>query len=577
VFSFVMKHQNLDFVEALQLLAPKAGVTLEPPRQRDSEQQEHLDRLLEVHAAAAQLYHETLLRAPEGEPGRAYVAERGLNQETAARFQVGFAIDAWRATSAALLERGYARQDLLEAGLIVARDDGGYYDRFRGRLMVPIRDVRGRVIAFGGRVVGQGEPKYLNSPQTPLFNKSHVLFGLDLAKGAIRAKGYVVIVEGYMDVLQAHQAGIGNVVASMGTALTEHQLGLLKRMTKRYVLALDPDLAGDQATLRGLSVARQTLDRETVPVPTARGYIRYESRLNADIRIMTLPPGQDPDDVIREAPELWDSLVEAAIPVVDYYFQVTLQDLDLSVAKDKSEAVRRLAPVLTEIRDEVERTHYVQKLGRLIRVDEGTVRRQLGLETRRQRARGESRSRREAVEPRELPSPSAAHGAYTLEEHCLATLLRRPDFLGQTDAVLAELSLSPLQEDDFERVENRVLFAAWLQSGEQDWGAWSENLSHALQLHLDFLLDRGLDTQELQGGAAERDIERQVLKLRRKNVERTLRSLGTLQAGALENGDARAAEYSQAMKPLTAELRRLDLALGKRTASGKRLERDQAV
>ena len=263
---------------------------------------------------------------------------------------------------------------------------------------------RGRVIAFGGRIVGEGEPKYLNSPQNPLFNKSQVLFGLDLARGAIRAKGYVVIVESYMDVLQAHQAGIGNIVASMGTALTEQQLGLLKRLTKRYVLALDPDLAGSQATLRGLSVARQTLDRQVVPVPTARGYIRYESHLDADIRIMTLPQGKDPDDVIRETPELWDALVEAAIPVVDYYFQVSTRDIDLDSAKGKSEAVRRLAPVLAEIQDEVERSHYVQKLARLIRVDEATVRQQLGggqAASQTADAHGPGPNRR----PRRRPSP----------------------------------------------------------------------------------------------------------------------------------------------------------------------------
>jgi DNA primase len=578
VFTFVMKHQNLDFVEALRLLAPKAGVTLEPPRQRDSEQQKHLDTLLDIHAAAARLYHETLQHSPQGEQGRAYAAQRGLNQETWAKFQVGFAPDAWRATSTALLERGYRREDLLEAGLIIARDDGGYYDRFRGRLMVPIRDVRGRVIAFGGRIVGQGEPKYLNSPQTPLFDKSHVLFGLDLAKGAIRAKGYVVIVEGYMDVLQAHQAGIGNVVASMGTALTEHQLGLLQRMTKRYILALDPDLAGDQATLRGLTVARQTLDRQTVPVPTARGYIRYESRLDADIRIMTLPPGQDPDDVIRETPELWQSLVDAAIPVVDYYFEVTLQDLDLTSAKDKSEAVRRLAPILADIRDEVERTHYVQKLARTIRMDESTVRRQLGLETRRQRGRGESRARPRAVEQEEFPAAPATPRVFALEEHCLVTLLRRPDFLRQTDAVLTGLSLPPLQEDDFQGTENRALFAAWLQFGEgHDWETWMEGLPNSLQLHLDFLLDRGLDTDDLTGSDAERDIERSILELRIKNMERTLRNLRILQAEALDQGDAKAVEYSQTMNVLTAERRRLDRALGERTSSGKRLERERAV
>jgi DNA primase len=293
---------------------------------------------------------------------------------------------------------------------------------------------------------------------------------------------------------------------------------------------------------------------------------------------MTLPPGQDPDDVIRDTPELWESLVEAAIPVVDYYFEVTLQDLDLTTAKAKSEAVRRLAPVLTEIQDQVERTHYIQKLSRLIRVDESTLRQQLGLVSRRQRGRDRSRSAPRAAAQPELPQRVVAPQAFALEEHCLATLLRRPDFLAQTDALLAELSLPSLREDDFQRAENRALFAAWLQMDEaQDWQTWTDLLSRPLQLHVDFLLERGLDTGQLAGSDAERDIERQILNLRLKSIERALRNMRTLQAEALDNGDARAAEYGQAVSELTAERGRIDHALGERTSSGRRIERAQAV
>lgn len=573
LFSFVMQQENMDFGEALKFLAPKAGVTLEQPRERDSERQKQLDRLYDLYAAAAELYHETLLRTPQGAAGLAYAEKRGFNRETLSKFQVGYAVDAWRAFSQKLLDRGYRREDLLEAGLIVARDDGRFYDRFRDRLMIPIRTPRGRVIAFGGRIVGPGEPKYLNSPQNPLFNKSQVLFGLDLARGAIRAKGYVVIVESYMDVLQAHQAGIGNIVASMGTALTEEQLGLLKRLTKRYVLALDPDLAGSQATLRGLSVARQTLDRQVVPVPTARGYIRYESHLDADIRIMTLPQGKDPDDVIRETPELWDALVEAAIPVVDYYFQVSTRDLDLDSAKGKSEAVRRLAPVLSEIQNEVERSHYVQKLARLVRVDEDTVRQQVGggAPVRRQRARTQPQPQAQAQERR-------APAVFALEEHCLAAFLRRPEFMTQASALLEGLELDSIQQDDFERPENRALLDAWLRfEGGQDWQGWVDALPPLLQVHLDFLLEQGLDTDDLVGQDAERDIERRILELRRRRIDRAFRNLRMLQMEALDRGDAKASEYGQDMQTLTIERSYVERALYERTATGKRAQRERVV
>ncbi|HUT20881.1 MAG TPA: DNA primase [Anaerolineae bacterium] len=567
VFSFVMKHENLDFPEALRLLAQRAGVELSPARPRDAEHQKQIDKLFEINAAATAYYHNLLLRAGAAEQARAYAAARGLSAETMRQFQLGFAPDAWRSVSDHLLERGYARQELLEVGLIIARDDGGYYDRFRDRLMIPIRDARGRVVGFGGRMLGEGQPKYLNSPQTPLFNKSHILYGLDLAKGAIRAQGEVVIVEGYMDVMQAHQAGFGNVVASMGTALTEHQLDLLKPLTKKYILALDPDLAGDQGTLRGLTVARQTLDRETVPVPTAKGWIRYETRLDADIRIVTLPEGRDPDDLIREAPEQWRALIDGSIPIVDYYFQAVTSDLDLGEAKGKSEAVRRLTPVISEIRDEVERTHYVQKLARMIRADETTVRRQL-------RTRTPAASRQ--GQPKEAESSRPAP-AFALEEYCLAVLLRCPEYLSRVDEVLRDLQLAPLSEDDFARPENHALFRTWrgFQSG-QEWLDWVERLPEELQQHVGFLLARGLDTDELAGRDAQRDIERRALQLRLKRVERTNQDLHILQTEALEQGDAKAPEYGCATVALTGDLLRLQRAISDRTALAQR-ERERAV
>ncbi len=574
LFSFVMKYENLDFGEALKSLAQKAGVTLE--RQRpDSPRQKRLEILLDIHAAAAAYFDDVLGHSDQGQAGRDYVAQRGLNAETIARFQLGYAPERWRSVSDHLLERGYQRQDLLEAGLIIARQDGGFYDRFRGRLIIPIRDIRGRVIGFGGRILKQTDqtrqqPKYLNSPQTPLFNKSNILFGIDVAKGAIRAKGQVVIVEGYMDVLQAHQAGIGNVVASMGTALTEQQLGLLKRMTKTYILALDPDAAGDRGTLRGLAVARQTLDK-AVPIVTSRGWIRYESRLDADIRIMTLPPGQDPDDLIRETPDLWAALVDSAVPVVDYYFEITTADLDIRSARGKSEAVRRLLPILAEISDQVQQTHYIQKLARLVRTDEPRIRRQLGVHSQLYAQKPT------AAGPRAPEQPAATR--FALEERSLATLLRRPEWLDKANDLLLGLSLAPLQEDDFARVENRALFVVWRAIKEGvGWQEWTASLPPSLQQYLDFLLENGPDVEELCGENAERDFERSVLRLRRKNIDRIIQNVQVLQAESLEQGDAKASEYQSTILALLHTNRfGLDRALQESTALGRRQKREQAA
>ena len=316
--------------------------------------------------------------------------------------------------------------------MIIERDDGsGYYDRFRGRVVFAIRDHQGRTIGFGGRVLGDGVPKYLNSPQTPLFDKSSVLFGLDQAKAGIRTTGEAVIVEGYMDVLMAHQHGINNVVAQMGTALTEAQLRLLKRYTQRFILALDSDVAGDQATLRGLDVARQVMDREVVPVPTPRGLIRFEDRLAADIRIVSLPPGRDPDEVIRESPSRWAQLIAQAKPVMDYYFDALTADLDLTTAKGKAEAVRALGPLIAEVGDRVQRTHYLQQLARMVQVDERSLWQQI-----RQTAGRQEPSRAQRPEPQAEELSRAPLG---LDGHCLSFVLYRPDLLSRADEVHGSL------------------------------------------------------------------------------------------------------------------------------------------
>jgi DNA primase len=271
--------------------------------------------------------------------------------------------------------------------------------------------------------------------------------------------------------------------------------------------------------------------------------------------------------LIREAPERWEELVEASAPVVDYFFEQVTKGLNLGEAKQKSEAVRQLVPVLSEIRDEVERTHYVQKLARLIRVDEDTVRRQLTVRTQRRQGRKAS-----------APQGAAQRDpmVFGLEGYCLTALLRRPDFLDRISNLFDELSLPPLREDDFDQTENRLLYAAWSRMEEgQTWPEWVDTLPTELQRHLDFLLARGLDTKELSGRDAERDIERRVLELRLKSVIRINHSLKMLQTEALEQGDAKASEYSQTMVARTGDLLRLQRALSERTALAQR-ERERA-
>ena len=320
LFSFVMRKENLDFRDALEMLAAEAGIELN--------KQENIGDaprapLYDVNEIAANYFVHILQHHPGAKQAREYLAQRGIDQATCELFRLGFALDSWSGLRDHLLGQSSSVEVLLEAGLIKQNEErNSTYDMFRGRLIFPIRDRQGRVIGFGGRVLDDSIPKYLNTSETALFHKSHVVYGLDLAHRAIREQDQVVIVEGYMDVIAAHQHGFANVVACMGTALTPEQLRQLQRHTDNFVLALDADAAGQQATVRGLNQARQSLSRVRKPIVMPSGAVRFEERLGANLFITTMPNGKDPDDVIRENPANWSEIVRSAKPLVDFFMHL---------------------------------------------------------------------------------------------------------------------------------------------------------------------------------------------------------------------------------------------------------------
>ncbi len=558
VFTFIERVEGVDFGEALRMLAERAGVELAPRSEVQVERAEALDRLREINAAAARYFHHLLIHTNVGATARAYLENRGIGPQAWETFELGYARDDWEALLRYLTDRGYALEDVAAAGLIVQRRDGsGYYDRFRGRLMFPIRDVRGHVIGFGARALKPGdEPKYLNSPQTPIFDKSHVLYGLDRAHKVIRRQGHAVIVEGYTDVITAHTHGFENVVASLGTALTETQLRLLKRYTRRFVLALDADTAGTEAMLRGLRVAQEALETRPVPVPTASGYVRYEARLDAEIRILVLPPGLDPDDLIRRDANAWLRGVEAALPVVEYVFDVLTADLDLNNPKAKSTVTRRLLPVIAEIGDPVERAHYLQKLARLVQVDERVLADQLRL------ARASERKRRRPDRAQQSPvSEKAPSGerSFGTEEYLLASILDRPEWLAVINQGFADLNMSPLNSDDFVETENRALFE-WLQQQPTTGngfakGGLAAGLPEPLVEHVQFLRNRWQLEPSLPEERAERAIMQTALRLRERTRQREIQQLRFLQETAATSADAQAARDRARQR--AEELRRL--------------------
>ena len=446
VFTFVMRQEGISFPEALRSLAARAGVTL-PDRRSEGEsaaETEGRDRLRQALASAAHYYHHLLLGQPAGARSRVHLEERGLDRPTWERFLLGASPDAWQALTHYLLAQGYSDQELENAGLAIRGDNGDLHDRFRGRLIIPIRDLQSHVVGFGARTLDGSQPKYTNSPQTPLFDKGNLLYGLDLGREAIRQAGSAVLVEGYMDVLMAHQAGFANVVASMGTSITDRQVRLLKRYTHTLILALDADAAGDLATLRGIEVATQALDTTSAPTLSWRGLVRYREVLDGEVRILRLPPGSDPDEMIRAEAAKWQELQSQALPMVEYMIEAILGQNSTADAQAKTAAADRLLPLIGVLNDPVQQSHYLQRLARRLQVSEAALQQRL-------RALRPSRTRARTLTPepsRRLDAPQAGR---SVEEHCLALLLRYPALWVHAQQIPQEL---------FRYAEHRALLAA---------------------------------------------------------------------------------------------------------------------
>ncbi len=496
MFAFVMRKEGVDFKEALNILAERAGITV--VQRKPDESKSEADRLKEINEAAAEVFHRLLFNSTGGQRTREYLIRRGVSEKTMRQFQIGYSQDSWDSLRQELMKRGYHENELASAGLLVEKEKEGTYDRFRNRLMFPIRDMAGRVVGFGARALDDSLPKYLNSPQTLVFDKSSSLYGIDFARPAIRKENLAVVVEGYMDVIVAHQHGFTNVVASLGTALTEKHVGIVKKLTNRLVLALDADAAGEMATLRGIEVASHTFDQKVVLLPTSAGLIKYEEQLDAEISVMVLPGGKDPDDIIKENPQDWERLLRQAAPVVDYTFDLVVSKLDVTSAKDKSQAVDQILPLIADIKHPVRQAHYLQRLARVVAVDEQTLATALG--QFKQKAPG---PRRETKSP--PPSKLVSHlsSGDSLAEYCLYLLFSYPDLRSHA---------SDLRVDFFLNTEDREIFLAWQNMTDVD--LLRQELDISLQGHLNALMSR--TTPQLHGEAQERALRQCINRLRER-------------------------------------------------------------
>lgn len=462
IFKFVMKREGIDFKEALQKLAARAGVELKEYQRETTEVREAYDHLRKLLEDAVVFYRSQLFNHKDI---LTYLREkRGLTDASIEAFGLGFAPQGYDNALNYFTQRGYSQQDLLDAGLLTERDDGRSYDKFRNRIMIPIRDENGRMAGFGARVVDPNDiPKFLNSPETAIFNKGRLLYGLNRARKPIRTADQAVIVEGYLDVIALHQAGYENVVSPMGTALTEDQLRLLKRFTRRIVLALDPDTAGQKAVLRGLEAARSAMDKEGELAFDAHGLLRNESRLQADLRVASLPDDLDPDEIVARDKTEWGRVIENAKPIVTHVMETLAAGQNLNDPKVKNQIAAQVLPLIDDLGNSLERDTYRQALARMLRVNESAL---MGAPVKGPAMR---RRPREAESVRRVESLVAAvDPRLKIEAYCLGTLLQKPDLLYRLDRGLEEFGLTALTVEDFEYTGHQLLFGVLRLAMEQD-------------------------------------------------------------------------------------------------------------
>ena len=359
IFKFLMKWENIEFYEALKILAKKAGVELKKFRVQSSEFKIK-EKIYEINHLASELYHYLLTSHRIGRKALDYLKSRGIKKDSIKKFSLGYAPQSWRTLLPFLRKKGYAEEEMERAGLIIKTSKfqnsktPNYYDRFRGRVVFTLKDHRDNIVGFSGRTLEKESSgaKYINTPETPTYHKSDVLYGLHLTKKAIRDAQDVIITEGEFDVISSFQTGIKNIVAIKGSALTENQTRLLKRFTENITLALDSDTAGDAATRRGIETA---------------------DRGGLFVKVIELPKGEDADSLIRKSLDLWQKAVKSRIPVYDFFLNSALNRLKGEKPQEKRQIAKELLPIWAKITDPIVQAHYVKILAQELKVSEESI------------------------------------------------------------------------------------------------------------------------------------------------------------------------------------------------------------
>lgn len=405
IFSFVTQIEGIEFVEALRMLAQKAGVTLQ---RIDPKINSEKNKILDIIDLSRKYFHHVLRNDKGAQAARDYLKKRGLKDETIDEWQIGYSLDSWDGLLKALLARGYKEPEILKAGMIIKKENTNkYYDRFRDRIMFPINDVNGSTVAFTARINPEKEAtdkmgKYINSPQTMVYDKSKILFGLDKAKLAIKASDSVVITEGQMDVISSHQAGFNNVVASSGTALTTEQIILIKRFTNNISLAFDQDAAGAMAADRGIREAMQA---------------------DMNIKVVEIPNGKDPDECVKNNPADFERAIKNAKAMMQYYFDITLGKINTEELEGKREAVKKLLPIITKLGSPIDQDFWLRRLAEKINVKEDVLQETIKRSKGANQNRPEPNRYQEKVLP-DAPKTPEITRAEKLSELLLSLLLK---------------------------------------------------------------------------------------------------------------------------------------------------------
>lgn len=570
IFKFVMKKEGWDFPQTLQYLAQRTGVVLEPLTPQKKEHEDKLDTLRGILEQAVVFYRHHLSQTPAGKPALDYLHKRGLTDETIESFGLGYAPDSWDALLNHFTAKGISPDDLLEVGLVTERgESGGFYDRFRNRILFPIQDANGRMAGFGARILDPNDvPKFLNSPQTTLFDKGRLLYGMDKARKAIRASNQAVIVEGYLDVILLHQAGFTNTVSPMGTALTEDQLRMLKKFSRQIVLALDADAAGEKATLRGLEVARQALDRtaeissDASGIFDARGLVRTEARLQADLRVTTIPEGMDPDEVVLRNPEEWSDILAKAQPIVVHVMDALAANRNLDDAKTKADIASEILPLIEDVPNPIERDTYRQRLARLLRIDESTL---LGTTT----APRKVQRPRQRFDTRQVPTPiGEVEKPQTLvskmERHILAMLVNNPNAMYLLNRMLQRYGLQPFNPVEMELVEHQVLGKLIYDGLEQMNLEPGEFILQQIPSELEELVSEmkaKLNLENLPENRQMEDLFRTVLRMRHEQINQEMNQLRFLQQEGQELETQDQENYNERIVQSAQTLARINRAL----------------